>query len=298
MSTSIAAHACGISRTLRAMRSAIIVRIGDGRVNWSPGGGRSASSVASVASSECWVGSCSRYRSTSRFVTRPPCPEPDNCAKSIAWRCASRNTTGEYTAFRPLAPPEALRAREGSSLAACSPVASPVSKEVSRNSPPVGPTFAPVTMVPIRPARSSCCWAETGASTADCVAPSSTSISAITEPIAMVAPSSAINFVTVPSAVAVTSMFTLSVTTSTSGSYFRTTSPGATSHFPMIASVTDSPTCGISTSKAAICQALARSRIAVAMSSTPGRYSASWFGLNGIGGISGGVNLDTGASRL
>ena len=250
-------------------------------------------------SAECWSGSCSRYRSTSRFVTLPPCPEPDNCAKSIAWRRANRNTTGEYTAFRPLASPEAFRAREGCSLAGCSPVASPVSNEVSRNSPPVGPTFAPVTMVPIRPARSSCCISvESGVSAAGSTTSSDTSISAMIEPIAMVAPSSAINLVTVPSAVAVTSMFTLSVTTSTSGSYFRTTSPGATSHFPMIASVTDSPTCGISTSKAAICQALARSRIAVAMSSTPGRYSASWFGLNGIGGISGGVNLDTGASRL
>ena len=37
-------------------------------------------------------------------------------------------------------------------------------------------------------------------------------------------------------------MVTLSVTTSTSGSYRRTESPGCFSHFPMVPSTTDSPT--------------------------------------------------------
>ena len=52
--------------------------------------------------------------------------------------------------------------------------------------------------------------------------------------------------VRVPVAGAGTSMFTLSVTTSTSGSYFSTLSPTCFSHFPITPSVTDSPTCGSS----------------------------------------------------
>ncbi len=44
-----------------------------------------------------------------------------------------------------------------------------------------------------------------------------------------------------------TSAFTLSVTTSTSGSYLSTWSPGCLSHFPIVPSATLSPSWGIVT---------------------------------------------------
>ena len=74
----------------------------------------------------------------------------------------------------------------------------------------------------------------------------SISISQIGSPIGTVSPSSTSARTKTPAYGDGASMLTLSVTTSTSGSYFSTRCPGSTSHLPMTPSVTDSPTCGSS----------------------------------------------------
>ena len=65
-------------------------------------------------------------------------------------------------------------------------------------------------------------------------------------PMGTVSPSCARMWVSTPDTGEGISMFTLSVTTSTRGSYFSTVSPMRFSHLPMTPSVTDSPTWGSS----------------------------------------------------
>ena len=64
-------------------------------------------------------------------------------------------------------------------------------------------------------------------------------------PIGTVCPSWTFTSFSVPSTGEGISVFTLSVCTSTSRSYLFTFSPGCFSHFPMVPSVTDSPSFGI-----------------------------------------------------
>ena len=73
------------------------------------------------------------------------------------------------------------------------------------------------------------------------------SISAISALLGTVAPSSARIAVRMPANGDGTSAFTLSVTTSTIGSYFSTRSPGFLSHRPIVPSATLSPSWGIVT---------------------------------------------------
>ncbi len=68
-------------------------------------------------------------------------------------------------------------------------------------------------------------------------------------PIGTVSPSLTLTALSVPATGDGISVFTLSVWTSTSRSYFSTFSPGCFSHFPMVPSVTDSPSFGIFSSK-------------------------------------------------
>ena len=63
-------------------------------------------------------------------------------------------------------------------------------------------------------------------------------------PTATVSPSLATSSASVPAEGAGTSMVTLSVSSSTSGSSTDTASPGFLNHFPIVASVTDSPSVG------------------------------------------------------
>jgi len=73
----------------------------------------------------------------------------------------------------------------------------------------------------------------------------STSIWAISVPIAMVVPSLTEILISLPSKGEGISALTLSVTTSTRGSSFLTKSPSFLSHRSTVPSVTDSPSCGI-----------------------------------------------------
>src|SRR5439155_1308669 len=69
-------------------------------------------------------------------------------------------------------------------------------------------------------------------------------------PIGTVWPSSTLTSLSVPATGDGISVFTLSVWTSTRRSYLFTLSPGCFSHFPIVPSVTDSPSLGIFSSKA------------------------------------------------
>ena len=116
---------------------------------------------------------------------------------------------------------------------------------------PVGPTGATsLSKIPVVPISLSC--SEEGSRSAGLSSvvgaafSFSDSISAITPPMGIVSPSTAIISRSVPATGDGSSIATLSVTTSTSGSYFSILSPTATSHFPMMPSVTDSPTWGSS----------------------------------------------------
>src|SRR6184192_214715 len=79
------------------------------------------------------------------------------------------------------------------------------------------------------------------------VAAVDSSITAISVPTVTVVPSFTLISFSTPASGAGTSAFTLSVITSTSPSYFLTWSPGCLSHFEIVPSVIDSPSCGILT---------------------------------------------------
>src|SRR6202022_888566 len=82
---------------------------------------------------------------------------------------------------------------------------------------------------------------------ADAVAVTDSSITAISVPTVTVAPSWTLISLSTPVSGAGTSALTLSVMISTRPSYFLTWSPGFLSHFEMVPSVIDSPSCGILT---------------------------------------------------
>src|SRR5207244_8604757 len=86
----------------------------------------------------------------------------------------------------------------------------------------------------------------------DGVAAAVSSITAISVPTVTVAPSLTLISLSTPDNGAGTSALTLSVMISTRPSYFFTWSPGCCSHFEMVPSVIDSPSCGILTE--AICR--------------------------------------------
>src|SRR2546428_13700156 len=81
-------------------------------------------------------------------------------------------------------------------------------------------------------------------------------------PIGTVWPSSTLTSLSVPATGDGISVFTLSVWTSTRRSYLFTLSPGCFSHFPIVPSVTDSPSLGILSSKAISLPPLVRGELA------------------------------------
>ena len=95
---------------------------------------------------------------------------------------------------------------------------------------------------------SACAGAPGAAGVATVALPSSAvSITAISALFGTVAPSSTRISRRIPSYGEGTSAFTLSVMTSSSGSYFATVSPGFLSHFPIVPSATLSPSWGMVT---------------------------------------------------
>src|SRR5438132_3970616 len=157
------------------------------------------------------------------LLIRPPIPEPlipDNSASLIRGSSIRARTAGE-SRVRPSALSSGAAARAGTSA----PLAAPTGFD-GCDGGAVGP--GP--------------WA----------AATDSSITAISVPTVTVVPSFTLISFRTPASGAGTSAFTLSVITSTSPSYFLTWSPGCFSHFEMVPSVIDSPSCGILTE--AICR--------------------------------------------
>ena len=236
-------QAWGICVTLRIIASAIMRRTGVS--------GMCSSSPASVAAPDVWdagrgasggVGSAvctgpdSRYPSTSSRVIRPPMPLPKSWDRSILCSWASRLTAGDR--------------RAGSAATAVGDMATWV-PDSSLMPPPVGPTiFTSLSRYPVVLTFAGAVGATAGAgSIVSGLVLSRTSLdstSAMGAPIGIVSPSWARMRSNLPETGEGISIVTLSVTTSTSGSYCSMWSPGCFSHFPMVPSTTDSPTLGSS----------------------------------------------------
>ena len=213
---------------------------------------------AGIAGGEMLAGCVSRWRNTSLRVIRPPMPVPAMRLTSRLCSRARRRTAGDSRL--------GARSTAGSlSAATITGGAGWVDAErtgsagtassswicASTADPPVGPTGRASMM------RYEVGAGEAGgadAATAGCagvsavVGPLPSSTSAMGAPMGMVSPSWAMIRTSSPDTGEGTSMVTLSVTTSTSGSYRSTRSPGCLSHLPMVPSTTLSPTWGSSIS--------------------------------------------------
>src|SRR5499427_1768029 len=160
--------------------------------------------------------------SMSPLVTRPSLPEPATLAVSTPDSAASLRTEG------------ASGASDGFAAAGAAPGAGLVSAldaAADGGGADTGGDALGVTLA-----------AATGADFPVPAAPSL--IRPRTAPTATVSPSLAAISASTPAAGAGTSIVTLSVSSSTRGSSTATGSPGFLNHFPMVASVTDSPSAG------------------------------------------------------
>src|SRR5438094_3038065 len=221
MSASCVCHAWGIVDLERTMFSAISLRT---RVSWitsSPSA--SAGFDAGVAGA---AGACLAFAAnscTSFLVTRPPRPEPRIPDRSTFSSSATICTAGEYRCSPDSKTSGAAGAgggagAGGAAAAACAGLSAA--------------TFG----------------AGAGASGVAVTFPSPpSSTTAISAPAWTVWPSLARISLRMPVTGAGTSALTLSVSTSSIGSNSTTLSPGLTSHFEMVPSCTDSPSCGITT---------------------------------------------------
>ena len=207
-STSTMPQAWGISPALRAMFSAII--LADGRGGHAPILAVNPASVSSPRTSRC-----ARCCSTSLRVTRPPLPEPGIAAMGQGPCCsASRLTAGEKRAatVERLAGPGRylcsyrVRSLGGGRICGRSPAGERSPRRWDQQRSPLDQRAQGV-------GRRGGCWRGPRPPA---------SISAITAPIGRVSPSAATILATTPDTGEGISMFTLSVITSTKGSYLRT----------------------------------------------------------------------------
>ena len=182
------------------------------------------------------VGPAAMAASTSCLVMRPPVPVPAIDDRSSSCSAASLRTNGERTWERG---PRSCSA--GAAVAAAAAGAWAAGGAACG----VG-TGSAVETAGTSAAGSS---AESAASAAgvagDAAAPSPESISASSVPTATVSPSGTRIFVTVPATGEGTSVSTLSVEISKSGSSRSIVSPSCLSHFRMVPSMIVSPSCGI-----------------------------------------------------
>ena len=200
-SASTVLQASGIWLVLLTMLSAMVRRTGVR--------GTRSSSALSASDSAVSAARPATWASTSLRVTRPPMPLPCTADRSTPCSAASRRTAGEY------------RGPETSPTTAGPP-------------DPVGPTGATsLSSVPVSEASGTVPGTAAGASSWSSGSSPSTSISAITAPIGTVCPSATTMADSTPVAGEGISMVTLSVTTSTTGSYFSIRSPTLFSHGPI-----------------------------------------------------------------
>ena len=163
----------------------------------------------------CWLCRCAMKSSTSLRDTRPPSPVPSICEMSIPFSPASLRTAGVARTSERSGPAAGTRVSRGFAAAAGG----------SAGAAACG------------------CGGADGAVAA--ASPSAVSKIARRVPIGTVWPSWTFTSLSVPATGEGISVFTLSVCTSTRRSYLLTFSPGCFSHFPIVPSVTDSPSLGI-----------------------------------------------------
>src|SRR5215472_17004409 len=222
MSASCVCHACGMVSLERAMFSAISRRTRVSCTTSSPSAGLAGGAGAAAGGALGVALAFAAKLSTSLRVTRPPSPLPVTWARSTFSSEAAIWTPGEKRCSSPA--PLAGGGADGAGGAGA--VASGRSAVASGRS---------AVTVP-----------RAGRTSADAV-PSPVSMTAIATPACTVSPSLASISRRIPDTGAGTSALTLSVSTSSIGSNSTTLSPGLTSHFEIVPSCTDSPSCGITT---------------------------------------------------
>src|SRR5712692_7181144 len=209
----------------RVMFSAMRRRTRVSCTTWSPSSGAEAGWGARVAGAAlAWAAnSC-----TSFLVTRPPMPLPVTCERSTLSSEPSISTAGEKRCSPDSSSGDGVDASgaagAGGDVTGPTGAAGSGAKVLGRAGAAAGDGAAPATSPS---------------------APSSTT--AISAPACTVWPSLARISRRMPVTGAGTSALTLSVSTSSMGSNSTTLSPGLTSHFEMVPSWTDSPSCGITT---------------------------------------------------
>ena len=225
-----------------------------------PGSNSGAGAVAGAAGAAAGAAlRVSMYFRMSCLVTRPPTPVPAmRAASSSETLCSAMRASGPpATAWAALPPGDrptaALRAREqgpaagagaGAATAwAGAPPSLPTSRTPDGPMTPLNSMRPPTVLGGLGAAAAGAGGGSGAAGAADGTA-SSVSISQMGAPMGIVEPSWAMMVPMTPLTGEGTSMVTLSVSTSTRGSYLEILSPGFLSHFWMVPSVTDSPTCG------------------------------------------------------
>src|SRR5580765_3818367 len=191
---------------------------------------------------------------TSAFALRPPLPVPAICARSRSCAFASRRTSGERICERgprsgTVATAAAGAGAIGAAAAGAGGAAGGAADDPSEEAaPPDGSGADPVVGAAPEAgeeaASPEAVASPEAAPSPEAAAPASEiSISAV--PTGTVAPSSTRILVTVPATGEGTSVSTLSVEISNSGSSRATASPSRLSHFRIVPSTIVSPSCGI-----------------------------------------------------
>ena len=163
------------------------------------------------------------------FVTRPPVPVPGTALGSTPCSAAIRATTGD-TKVRPFPDAAGWRRRlrqQGTRSAAR-----------ARRAGAAGSSAAGAARAP----------PGAGAAAGSATAEPAGAITASSVPTSTVSPSATRISATTPSPGLGTSVSTLSVEISSSGSSWAIASPGCFSHFVIVPSETETPICGITTS--------------------------------------------------
>ncbi len=234
------AGAAGFAGAGRAAEGAAIAGSALGSTGVATAAGVDASAMCGSGRAAVWAPD-SMYARMSFFVTRPPVPVPATTFGSTPCSAAMRATTGE-TNVRPF--PD--------------PVADGTGSEGIVRASGVGAGSTAPGAGSGAPTASTAPGAGSGTPAASTTAEPAGAITASTVPISTVSPSATRISATTPSPGLGTSVSTLSVEISSSGSSWAIASPGCLSHFVIVPSETETPIWGITTS---ICVPVATARV-------------------------------------
>src|SRR5215211_4285501 len=206
-----------------------------------------ASPAGALAAAGSWPRCCT-YASTSSRRTRPPEPLPWTWRRSTSCSRASRRTSGDTPAAAVPLPPALVAARScldlAAGLASGSGSASASSSPASGSAPAASSASAPA---PPSGGSSLACSRSAGCSSAAGAAASPPPITASSAPTSTVSSACTLMVFRTPATGEGTSVSTLSVETSNSGSSAWTSSPSCFSQRVMVPSVIDSPSSGMVT---------------------------------------------------